>query len=50
MMRALIMQTLPFEVRAHHGRFITETERTVDAGLRARRLVRKVYAAVQGVR
>lgn len=50
MIRDLLMQAIPFEVRAHHGRFVTPNERSLSDNLRERGLVRKIYAAVQGKR
>lgn len=50
MIRDILMQAIPFEVRAHHGRFVTPVERDTADRLTNRKARRAVYQAVQGVR
>lgn len=47
MIRDLLMHAIPFEVRAHHGRFVTPLERETADRLKERKADRAVYRKVQ---
>lgn len=47
MIRDLLMHAIPFEVRAHHGRFVTPLERETADRLKERKAIRKGYQAAQ---
>ncbi|SCY69491.1 hypothetical protein SAMN05660666_02517 [Novosphingobium aromaticivorans] len=47
MIRDLLMLAIPYEVRAHHGRFVTPIEQDTHNRLCERKAKRVVYQAAQ---
>lgn len=47
MIRDLLMHAIPFEVRAHHGRFVTPLERETADSLKDRKTIRSAYSKAQ---
>lgn len=47
MIRDLLMHAIPFEVRVHHGRFVTPLERETADRLKERKAIRIAYSSAQ---